>query len=86
MGGALGTNTMVEVLSLWGLLHFVSLNGIYDISIYGDSKIIIGWDKGCFGLQVLHLNQWCSRVKSLIKDFIHISFRHISRSFNKEAD
>ena len=39
--GGLGTNTKVELLSLYGLLLIVSLIGVFDISIYGDSKIII---------------------------------------------
>ena len=86
MGEGLVTNTRVELLSLWVLLHFASLNGISNISIYGDSKIIIEWDKGVYGLQVLNIKQWCWRVKLLIKEFNHLSFKHISRSLNKEAN
>ena len=56
MGGGSGSNTRAELLSLWGLLYVVSLIGISDIVVYEDSKIIIEWDKGVFGLQVLHLN------------------------------
>ena len=45
-GGGLGTNTKVELLSLYGLLLIASLLGVLDIGIYGDSKIIIDWQNG----------------------------------------
>ena len=46
MGGGIGSNTRAKLLGLWGLLHFHSLLGIYDITIYGESNVIIEWIKG----------------------------------------
>ena len=73
-------------MSIWGLLQFSTLIGISDISIYGDSKVIIEWLKDNFNLQVMLINQWCQRVKSLKGSFKQIYFRHISRNFNARAD
>ena len=56
MGGGLGSNTKPELLSLLGLLLFASLIGIIDISIFGDSKMLIEWLNDLSNIQVLLLN------------------------------
>ena len=58
MGCGLGKNTRVELLSLFGLLHFASLIGILDINICGDSKVILDWLNGSSNLHVLLLKHW----------------------------
>jgi ribonuclease HI len=59
---------------------------IRDIKVLGDSKIVIDWlnDKGI--LQVCALDCWKDRIRDLIKNFREISFTHIYRDFNREAD
>ena len=37
----LGSNTNVELLSLWRLLLFASMNGIVIMKVLGDSKIVV---------------------------------------------
>ena len=85
-GGGLGTNTKVELLSLYGLLLIASLLGVLDIGIYGDSKIIIESHIGLSKLQVISLNHWIQKIQLLIKTFVNITFSHISRCFNVSAD
>ena len=68
LGGGLQSNTKDELLSLFGLLHFAPLNGISDISIFGDSKIIMGWLNGSTNLQVLLLKHWIHKVQDKILD------------------
>ena len=58
LGGGLVSNTKVELLSLFGLLHFASLIGILDINICGDSQVIIDWLNGSSNLHVLLLKHW----------------------------
>ena len=58
-GGGQGTNTKDEIMSLYGLLQFVAYIGISDISIFGDSKILIDWMSGIFNLHVLLIDWWC---------------------------
>ena len=53
LGCGIGTNTKVELLPLWGSLNFASKIGIVSIQIFGDSKVIVEWDKGFYGLHVI---------------------------------
>ena len=82
MRGEVGSNTKPELLGLF----FANKCGIDTLNIYGDSKIIIEWAKGNYNLQVIHLKSWCRRTTLLINFFNQISFMHISRIFNREAD
>ena len=59
--------------------------GIDSLSTFGDSKIIIEWEKGLFNLHVFPLKSWCRRTKVWISSFIQVSFLHISMIFNSES-
>jgi len=37
----IGTNIKVEMIGLWGLLHFTLRPHIYDLMVVGDSKVIL---------------------------------------------
>jgi hypothetical protein len=52
----------------------------------GDSKIVIDWLRGKGYLQVLALECWKERLSKLLKKFQNISFEHIYREDNTEAD
>ena len=41
MNVGMGSNNCVELLALWGLLHFANLSGIVIQCIMGDSKVTI---------------------------------------------
>ena len=43
MGVGDGTNTFVDLISLWGLLWFTKKRGLLQLQIFGDSKIVIDW-------------------------------------------
>ena len=79
MSYGLGTNSRVELLTLWGLLQFTLLNGIVSIQILGDSKVIINWDKHMSKLQVFALEHWCQRVTLLILSFMVFSICQVYR-------
>ena len=85
-GGGLGTNTKDELLSLFGLLLIDSLIEVSDISIYGDSKIIIDWQNGISKLQVLSLSHWSHKIQLIKNYFASITFSNISRYFNATTD
>jgi hypothetical protein len=57
-----------------------------EISVYGDSKIIIEWlcDKG--QLQVHNLEGWKERILKLTNNFHSISFQHIYREYNSATN
>ena len=80
--GGPGKNTKFELLSLYGLLLIASLIGVSDISIYGDSKIIIDSHNGFSKMQVLSLSHWSHKIQLIKNSFASITFSHISRCFN----
>ena len=81
-----GSNTMAKLLALWsGLLAGYNL-GIMNVSIYGDSKVIIGVVNDTFSLSAPSAQGWMLRIKHLwaIMNFPPIS--HIFRELNTRVD
>ena len=56
MSIGLGTNTFVELLTLWGLLWFSRKRGIFDLRIVGDSKVVSDWIDDKNSMQSLSLS------------------------------
>jgi ribonuclease HI len=81
-----GTNTRAELMGVWALLTLASRLSFSDILVHGDSKIVIDWLKGKGTLQVVTLDCWKERIVDLIKLFRTISFAHVYREDNQEAD
>ena len=52
----------------------------------GDSKAITDWARGVTALHSLLLENWMGNVRKLIYAFSHITFQHIYRELNDEAD
>jgi len=57
-----------------------------DLLLLGDSKIIIDWLNGLADLRVAALNCWKARTKDATLLFRNLTFQHIFREENKEAD
>jgi ribonuclease HI len=81
-----GTNTRAELLGVWALLTLASRLSISDLLVQGDSKIVIEWLQGKGRLQVVSLECWKDRILEIIKHFRKISFTHVFREGNQEAD
>lgn len=73
-------------MALWALLWFAKEKSIRLSHIYGDSQCVIDWACGHTELRPLLLVHWRTRVRALILHFNHISFSHMFRCFNGEAD
>jgi hypothetical protein len=56
------------------------------IHVLGDSKVVIDWLLNKGRLQVSALEGWKTRIKALSKYFLSISYQHIFRDFNVEAN
>jgi hypothetical protein len=56
------------------------------IHLLGDSKVVIDWLSKKGRLQVSSLEGWKARILSLSGKFQFITFQHIYRNFNTEAD
>ena len=80
------TNTKVELIALWALLHITQSMGILKLNIFGDSAIIISWAKGIAALNPPALSHWCMDTRRLISCFHHLSFCHIFHEHNQLAD
>ena len=85
-GAGTCTNTKVELIALWALLHVTLLMGIPKLNIFGDSVVIISWVKGTSALIPPALSHWCMDTKRLTTCFHHLSFSHIFGEQNQLAE
>ena len=60
--------------------------GIPLARIFGDSQVIINWEKGISALSPPDLFHWCRETQKLLKSFNDLSIIHIYREFNGIAD
>jgi ribonuclease HI len=81
-----GSNTKAELMGLWVTLTLATIWSINKLQILGDSKVIIDWINQIGNLQAVNIDCWKQKMKDLAKNFKDISFQHIYRVHNKEAD
>jgi ribonuclease HI len=81
-----GSNTKAELLGLWATLMIASCWYLNHLHVIGDSKVIIDWINNKSSLQSIHVEGWKQKTQQLALSFSDITFRHLPRSFNSEAD
>jgi ribonuclease HI len=81
-----GSNTRAELLGVWATLTLATHLSLQKLQVLGDSKVVIEWLTNRGRLQASAIEGWKLRTKELLKNFQEISFQHIFREFNKEAD
>jgi len=81
-----GSNTKAELLGLWATLMIASSWSLNHLHVIGDSKVIIDWINRKCRLQSIHVEGWKLKTQQLAFSFSDITFRHLPRSFNSEAD
>ena len=86
MGAGTCTNTKAELIALWALLHIAQVMEIPTLYIFGDSTVIINWEKGIAALSPPDLSHWCRDTRKLCTCFHHLSFSHTYREHNQLAD
>ena len=79
-------NTRAELLALWALLFFSKEIGLPMLHIYGDSSVIINWEKGISTLSSLDLEAWCENIKELTTLFSSIDYQHVYKEYNERVD
>lgn len=84
--GGSGTNTRAEVIALWGLMWFTNHLRYDRIFIYGDSKVLIDHLLRKATINQNCMSSWLNRIDFQRKKFSSISFRHIYRERNSQAD
>ena len=86
MGAGVGSNTKVGIISLWALLLVTRKKGILNVKIWRDSRVMIDWVIGFSSLHVINLEHWMEKIEGLKDYFSYISFNHIYREHNGQAD
>ena len=80
------TNNKAELSALWITLKVVRSSHIQDIQIFGDSKVVVDWENEKNTIRVPHLQHLLAEIQTLKTYFKRISFGHIYRELNMEAD
>ena len=60
--------------------------GLPYLHIFGDSSVIINWEKGESTLDMVNLEAWCYNTRLFISSFTRVDFNHVYREHNKRED
>ena len=80
------TNTSAELLALWASLRVAKDIGLPYLHIFGDSSVIINWEKKESTLDMVNLEVWCYNTRLLMSSFTWVEFSHVYREHNKRVD
>ena len=86
MGCEHNTNTRAELLALWASLYIAKDIGLSYLYVFGDSSLIINWDKDESTLTMVNLDASRLDTRKLISLFTHVDFSHVFREHNKRVD
>lgn len=85
----ISSNNEAECAALWFLINELEFLGIHhtDVTIKGDSHVIINQLQGDWPCYEEVLNRWLDRIQNKISQLgLHLNLCAISRQENKEAD
>ena len=80
------TNNESEYISLYLGLIFLINNNIKEVTVYGDSLLVISQMTGKYKVKAENLKYYYDKCKELIINFNCINFVHILRKYNTIAD
>lgn len=81
-----GTNNQAEYLSLMVGLDMCIDNKIEELLVQGDSELVINQINDVYNVNNKQLKEYYNKIKKKIHSFKKITFEHIKREFNKDAD
>ena len=81
-----GTNNKAKLSALWSILKIAAEKNVQELQLCGDSKLTIDWENGQLQINALHLQHLLRAIRSQMENFESISFQHIYRELNEEAD
>ena len=84
MNSGYGTNTKGELLALWCMLYFENVLKVIRLMLEGDSKFIIDWFNNDNNLQVLALQPWMEKIRTVWNFYLTKTTSHY-RTYNKAA-
>ena len=80
------SNNKAELSALWETLKVEKNIHIQEIKMYGDSKVVIDWANEKSTIRAPHLQHLLAEIQTLKLSFIWISFGHVYRELNMEAN
>lgn len=80
------TNNEAEYKGLINGMMFAREEGVTHLRVYGDSLLVINQMKGLWKVKADNIKELNKEARALVKDFQHVSFEHIPRELNSEAD
>jgi ribonuclease HI len=81
-----GSNTKAELIGVWATLFLAKHLDIHHLQTLGDSKVVIGWMQRKNRLMAIQIEGWKRKIRTLEGNFQEISYQHIFRNSNEEAD
>jgi ribonuclease HI len=86
IGLGIATNNHAEAMALWQGLCQARSNGIRNLIIIGDSRLLICAIARSTETQSAQLNNLLARIRLLLKDLDSFQVFHVLRELNKDAD
>jgi probable phosphoglycerate mutase len=83
---ALATNNVAEYSGLLAALRWAAANGIATLHIRSDSELLVKQMKGLYRVKNPGLQPLYEEAVSLARRIGRVTFEHVRREFNKEAD
>ena len=81
-----GSNNYAELMALRLLLLFALEQGCLSLQVFGDSMLVIEWEKETVQCHVMILLPIVEEVFRIKQQLNHISFTHVYRERNRVAD
>ena len=86
LGCGHNTNTRAKLLALWALLYITKDIGLPYLYVFGNSSVIINWEKEESTLAIMNLEAWCNNTKKIFSSFTFMDFSIVYREYNMSAD
>ncbi len=80
------TNNRAEYMAILWALNYCKTNGFKEIECFLDSQLVVRQLNGDYKIKDNGLKKIAEMIHEMCKSFDKISFTHVLREFNKEAD
>ena len=80
------TNNVAEYSGLLAALRWATANGCDSLHIRSDSLLLVQQMKGVYKVKHPGLQPLFEDARRLVRQIGHVTFEHVRREFNKEAD
>jgi len=88
IAGFLGraTNNVAEYTGLLAALAWARLHGVEELSLFGDSELVVRQLQGTYKVKAPHLQPLFLRALALRREIPRLRIQHVPRAENRRAD